>query len=62
MELKIDYSRNIQGQEQLAIQVEDLARKLGHTCMLMPMLSEGEGDYPTMEMFVDGAFARRELN
>lgn len=57
MELRVDYSRNIQGQEQLAMQVEAVARKLGHACMLSPMLCEGEGDYPTMEMFVDGAYA-----
>jgi len=57
MDLRIDYSSNIQGQEDLAIKVADLSHELGRTCMLMPMLAENEGDYPTMEMFIDGDYA-----
>jgi hypothetical protein len=57
MELRISYSRNIAGQEELATQVEDLSRKLGHFCLILPMTAEGEGDYPTMEMHINGVYA-----
>lgn len=57
MELRIDYSTNISGQEQLANRIAALAHELGHTCITMPMLSENEGDYPTMEMLANGHFA-----
>jgi len=57
MELRIDYSSNIQGQEHLAIKVAELSHELGRICMLMPMLAENVGAYPTMEMFINGDYA-----